>query len=167
MRSVIPGSPRDLFKKAAISKQPHRHPGLAPGSIRKGRDFKTTSPSSRACPGTYSKRPRFQNNHCLMCQRSRISLRDSGTTTSPSSRACPGTYTKRPRFQNNLTVIPGLSRDLIEKAVISKQPLFDVSKIPDIAARFRDDGWGYRVTFSETTTSPSSRACPGTYSKRP
>jgi len=35
-----------------------------------------------------------------------------------------------------------LSRDLIEKAGILKRPLFDVSKIPDIAARFRDDGWG-------------------------
>ena len=35
---------------------------------------KTPSPSSRACPGTYLKRPRYQNNPCWMFQRSRISL---------------------------------------------------------------------------------------------
>ena len=64
-----------------------RHPGLAPGpwlvpgSIQKGRDVKTTPLSSSrtrsgtlACPGTYSKRPRYKNNHRWMFPRSRISV---------------------------------------------------------------------------------------------
>ena len=50
-------------------------------------------------------------------------------------------------------------RDLIEKVVISTQPLLDVLKIPDIAEAisgrrmgisascFRDDGWGYPTTM--------------------
>ena len=42
-----------------------------------------------------------------------VSHRDAETTHSP--------------------VIPGLSRDLFKKAVISTQPPLDVSKIPDIA----------------------------------
>ena len=105
----------------------------------------------------------------------------SGYILSPSSRACPGTlacpgtYSKRPRSKNNhrwmfprsrISVIPGSTRDL------------------------RDDGWEYRRADigttggniagpisgrrmevchrdAETTHSPSSRACPGTYSKRP
>ena len=80
----------------------------------------TTSPSSRTCSGTYSKRPRFRNNHCWMFPKipdirfaipgrrwegsliPGYTLRDSGTTTTPSSRTCSGIYSKRPRFQNNL-----------------------------------------------------------------
>ena len=85
------------------------------------------SPSSRtrsgtlACPGTYPKRPRsINNNLCTSMLRSRISLRDSGTTNTPSSRPRAGTYPKRPRSKNN------------------NHLHFDF-KIPDIAARLRDN----------------------------
>ena len=80
----------------------------------------TTIPSSRACPGNYSKRLRYQYNLCrklpkipdMRCaipgrrwEGSLIpgyALRDSGTTTPASSRACPGIYSKRLRYQYNL-----------------------------------------------------------------
>ena len=40
------------------------------------------------------------------------------------------------------------SRDLLKKAAIYKQqPLYFDFKIPDIAARFWDDGWGYRCAI--------------------
>ena len=126
-----------------------RHPGLVPGPwFVPGKE-----PSSRACPGTYSKSPRSKNNHRWMfhkipdkChpgldpgssgRRMGISpgrFRDDGWgqalrvsgTTSISIRPC--------------SVIPdsfrdlGLPRDLFKKAVMLKQPPLDVSKIPDIA----------------------------------
>ena len=90
----------------------------------------------------------------------------------------------------------GFFRDLLEKAVISKQPLLDVSKIPNIAeaisgrrmgisashfpgrrmgislGRCRDDGWRYPTTMLRRHPPRHPGLAPGpirsgTYLKRP
>jgi len=103
---LVPGPNK---KASELRFAPHRHPGLVPGPNKKASELRFAhSPSSRACPGNYSNRPRSKNNHRWMFLRSRISashfpgrrmgislgrFRDDGwwrITTNPSSRACPG-----------------------------------------------------------------------------
>ena len=85
-----------------------RHPGLVPGTSKKATEAKdytlTVIPGS---PRDLIKRPRFQNNPCRMFPKI------------PDIRcAIPG----RPLHRH-----PGLAPGTNKKAVISKQPLLDVS----------------------------------------
>jgi|GEM_PF-4619755 len=145
--SVIPGSTRDLrddgweHRRADFGTTDGDKRFAFPGRRLSGY---TLAPSSRACPGTYSKRPRSKNNHRWMFpripniagaisgRRMEVSFRDAETTHSPSSRACPGTYSNRPRSKNN------------------HRWMFPRSRIS--LGRFRDDGWRYAIAMLRRPT---------------
>ncbi len=95
-----------------------------------------------------------------------------------SSRPCPGNQQKgrdlkitfagrflrsricAARFRDDAPfVIPGLPRDLNEKAAIYNPPPFALRFLRSRISlgRFRDDGWGYTLRDSGTTLSLSSR----------
>ncbi|BBO28980.1 hypothetical protein AltI4_33680 [Alteromonas sp. I4] len=105
-QSVIPGLPRDLFKKATMHKQPPK-------------------PSSRACPGTYSNRSRCTNNP----PNRHPGLDPGPTQTGRDLKTPPLDVSKIPNIAGaisgrrmvayyNQSVIPGLPRDLLKQAAI-------------------------------------------------
>ena len=98
-----PGLALGPKKKATMQKQPSsRHPGLVPGPIQKGRDLNTTPVGCFLDPGKVLR-----------------TFRDDGW----------GYPTAMVRRHPNRH--PGLAPGPNKKAVISTQPLLDVSKIPD------------------------------------
>jgi cation transport regulator ChaB len=118
--SVIPGLPRDLLKKAVMSKRPpYRHPGLVPGLIRAVipdlfRDLFKKAVISTQPPLDVSKIPDIAGGDsgttdgniagAISGRRIEVFYYDAGTTHSPSSRtrsgtlACPGTLVRPGTF---------------------------------------------------------------------